>query len=384
VLSCALVRGEWRHAYEARDAKQMAKKPEALKSGSGKALRLVVVSLVDFKPTKKLAPAEFLKGGDLVLTDQAWPETAAAESKLRGFDGVAVQAGETKSLLDHGPILSRIAARSPLLGIVDDYEDRTGLQLLGLGLQEVLSRSNLDPQRLRRRLVHSMVRFRRLQKVMKVAAGQSALQSLNRIPLGIMVVDRDCRILHSNDQAQALLGNDNGLVRRPDGRCATNSKKLNEELQDVVVRLTAGESTDEHDQETLVIPGKDGGLGLSLLLVPAGTQADHQNAVIFITSPGTEVSVSHATLQRLYTLTDAEAALAEKLVQGKTLEEIAAETGRSAHTLRSQLKQIFQKTDTNRQSQLIKMVLTGPAVLGQPSRKSEKAAAPVKASASAR
>ncbi len=217
---------------------------------------------------------------------------------------------------------------------------------------------------------------------MKVAPGQSALQRLNRIPLGIMVVDHDCRILHSNDQAKVLLKNDNGLVRRPDGRCATNSKELNKEFQNVVQRMTAGESTDEHDQETLVIPGKDGGMDLSLLLVPAGPQTGRQSAVIFITSPDTEVTVSHATLRRLYTLTDAEAALAEKLVQGKTLEEIAGETSRSAHTLRSQLKQIFQKTDTNRQSQLIKKVLTGPAVLGQPNRKTEKAAEPATASVS--
>ena len=362
----------------------MAKKPEASKSGNGKALRLALISLADDKPAKKLQSPEYLKGGDLVLTDRAWPENASAESKLTSFDGVAVQAGGTKSLLGQAPILSRIAARTPLLAIVDDYENRTGLQLLGLGLQEVLTGHDLDPARLRRRLMHSMVRFRRLQKVMKVAAGQSALQSLNRIPLGIMVVDHGCRILHSNDQAKALLQNDSGLVRRPDGRCATNSKKLNQEFQKVVERMTAGESTDEHDQETLVIPGKDGGGGLSLLLVPAGTQAGRQNAVIFMTSPDTEVTVSHATLRRLYTLTDAEAALAEKLVQGKTLEEIAGETGRSGHTLRSQLKQIFQKTDTNRQSQLIKKVLTGPAVLGQPNRKTERSVKPATVSVSAR
>jgi len=358
----------------------MEKRPEVSKSGSGKALRLALISLGDDKPAKKLESTEYLKGGDLVLTEHAWPENAAAESKLNGFDGVAVQARGTKSLLAQAPVLSRIAARTPLLAIVDNYERRTGLQLLGLGLQEVLTGLNLDPARLRRRLVHSMVRFRRLQKVMKVAAGQSALQSLNRIPLGIMVVDHDCSILHCNDQAKALLQNDTGLVRRPDGRCATNSKKLNGEFQNVVERMTAGESTDEHDQETFVIPGKDGGVDLSLLLVPAGTQTGRQNAVIFITSPDIEVTVSHTTLRHLYTLTDAEAALAEKLVQGKTLEEIAGETGRSAHTLRSQLKQIFQKTDTNRQSQLIKKVLTGPAVLGQPDRQTKKAAEPATAS----
>lgn len=357
----------------------MANKPNTSNSSRNRAIRLGLIPMPEDKPGNPLDPAEYLKGGDLVLADLAWPDNTAAEKKLTAFDGVAIHAGSLATLLEYAPVLGRISARTPLMVIVDAYDGRPALRLLGLGVQEILPRDNLNPSRLRRCLVHSMVRFRRLQKVMKVAAGQSALQSLNRIPLGIMVIDNDCRILHSNNQAQAILENGSGLLVRRDGRCVTNSKKLNEEFRNIVGRLTSGQETDEHDQETLVLPGKEGTMGLSLLLVPAGKQTDHQNAVIFITSPETEVAVSHATLQRLYRLTDAEAALAEKLVQGRTLEEIALETDRSAHTLRSQLKQIFQKTNTNRQSQLIKMVLTGPAVLGQPPpRPTETNSAPSK------
>ena len=35
----------------------------------------------------------------------------------------------------------------------------------------------------------------------------------------------------------------------------------------------------------------------------------------------------------------------------------------SIHTVRSQLKQIFRKTSTNRQAELVKLLLTGPAAI---------------------
>lgn len=345
---------------------QEVKKTTVVESKSKKALKLVLLTSGDAKSVKKLAPSEFLSGADLVLTVQPWPKTPASEKAVGQFDGIAVQSKDCTTLMEKAALLARLAARSPLIAIVEKYEDRPALQLLSLGVQEVLPRQDASPGRLRRKLVHSMVRFRRLNKAMSVAASQSALQSLNRIPLGIMVVDPECRILHANNQAQNMLANGHGLMRSDDGRCTTRDQKTNLQLQEMVLRLTSNEVGDEEDQETLLVPAGNGGQGLSLLLVPAGLKTGKRNAVIFLTSPETEIAVSHPTLKRLYGLTDAEAALAEKLVQGHTLEEIASKAGRSSHTLRSQLKQIFQKTETNRQSQLIKKVLTGPAVLGGP------------------
>ena len=51
------------------------------------------------------------------------------------------------------------------------------------------------------------------------------------------------------------------------------------------------------------------------------------------------------------------------LSEGKRLETFAEEAGVTTHTVRHQLKQIFRKTETTRQSELIKLVLTGPAAI---------------------
>ncbi len=64
------------------------------------------------------------------------------------------------------------------------------------------------------------------------------------------------------------------------------------------------------------------------------------------------------------------------LSEGKRLETFAEEAGVTTHTVRHQLKQIFRKTDTTRQSELIKLVLTGPAAIRAQTATPE-AAAPV-------
>ncbi len=66
-------------------------------------------------------------------------------------------------------------------------------------------------------------------------------------------------------------------------------------------------------------------------------------------------------LQALYGLTAAEARLALGLAQGRGLDEMAAALGLSRHTVRTQLKQVFAKSGTRRQPELVRLLLTGPA-----------------------
>jgi len=69
-------------------------------------------------------------------------------------------------------------------------------------------------------------------------------------------------------------------------------------------------------------------------------------------------------LQGLYDLTPAEAEILRLLAEGRSLEEVAQQRGITMNTVRSQLKQVFAKTDTRRQGELVRLVLTGVASLG--------------------
>ena len=63
-------------------------------------------------------------------------------------------------------------------------------------------------------------------------------------------------------------------------------------------------------------------------------------------------------LRKMFCLTDAETRVARELLTGATLPEIAATTGRSVDTLRTQLKSIRRKTYTSNQQQLVR-IMTG-------------------------
>ena len=55
----------------------------------------------------------------------------------------------------------------------------------------------------------------------------------------------------------------------------------------------------------------------------------------------------------------AEADLVRLLAAGHPLEAAAELRGVTMNTVRSQLKQVFAKTDTKRQAELVRLVLTG-------------------------
>lgn len=52
------------------------------------------------------------------------------------------------------------------------------------------------------------------------------------------------------------------------------------------------------------------------------------------------------------------------LVQGLSVSEISESLEVTSNTVRTHLKRIFDKTDIASQSQLVRLILTGPAVAG--------------------
>jgi DNA-binding CsgD family transcriptional regulator len=69
-------------------------------------------------------------------------------------------------------------------------------------------------------------------------------------------------------------------------------------------------------------------------------------------------------LRQAFGLTPAEARLAAELAAGKTPDEASEGRQISLATIRSQLRSVFQKTDTRRQAQLVQLVTRLPDVSG--------------------
>ena len=82
--------------------------------------------------------------------------------------------------------------------------------------------------------------------------------------------------------------------------------------------------------------------------------------MVCITDPDRHLSVPGRYLSELFGLTQAEAALAEALLAGQELRDIAEQQGRSINTMRTHLARLMAKTEVNRQSELLRLLGTIP------------------------
>ena len=104
---------------------------------------------------------------------------------------------------------------------------------------------------------------------------------------------------------------------------------------------------------------------LQLLVSPLGSHEqllshDRAVAAVFATDPDRVPEPPSEVLVRLYGLTPAESRLASHLATGIGLLEAAKVLGISHNTARNQLKQVFAKTGTHRQADLVRLLLSNP------------------------
>jgi DNA-binding CsgD family transcriptional regulator len=93
-----------------------------------------------------------------------------------------------------------------------------------------------------------------------------------------------------------------------------------------------------------------------------GLAAFHPAVCIIITDPETRTPLPSDRLRSAFGFTEAEAMLAALLATGEELRSAAAKLGITYGTARARLSEIFQKTDTRRQSELIRVILTTLAI----------------------
>lgn len=195
-----------------------------------------------------------------------------------------------------------------------------------------------------------------------------SLDALDLVGISAFLVDDRAQILSANPSARALIEIATS-IQEIEGRLTAPDKagslKLSTLIRGAACRSDLGFGAEHAGAVELV--ATDGGDGLTLLITPyppppgsSGEQS--RRALICIrTQPGRLLSAK--LLHDLYGLTAAQAAVAERLAAGASVEEVAEMLDISRHTARSHLRQIFAKTGTARQSQLISLLLRGVLTL---------------------
>ncbi|ENO81149.1 regulatory protein LuxR [Thauera sp. 28] len=191
---------------------------------------------------------------------------------------------------------------------------------------------------------------------------------LDRLSVGVVLLDRNARILRLNQAATEILGRRDGLSVV----AGSLSAALNGEgraLRGLIERaVVAGARHEPGVVDGMSISRPSGGpqLGVAVRAMPPTEWSEPSSrpaAMVIIRDPDVRLLASDEQLKRLYGLTNAEASLALELMAGRTVDEAAQALGISRNTARCQVRAIFAKTGVTRQAELLRVLLSGVAPL---------------------
>jgi DNA-binding CsgD family transcriptional regulator len=194
--------------------------------------------------------------------------------------------------------------------------------------------------------------------------GRVMSAAFDRISRNVIVTDRNLEVAFANGGARELLAEHDGLNLDKDGFLTAATSEQTARLATWISKVC--ESNGEGPGEAILLPDPNGRRPLEVLC--ARVASDHLLAfseqplvLLFVTDPEQSAPAVDDVLIQMYGLTPAEARIAALLAEVNELKTVCRMLGIKESTGRTHLKRIFSKTDTNKQSALVKLVLSGSA-----------------------
>lgn len=200
----------------------------------------------------------------------------------------------------------------------------------------------------------------------RVRTNAALAEAIDRLPTGVILLDSRGQRVVSNRAAQYILDLDDGLSMDagvPHATRPEDDEMLQRMIQQSTRTITTGQVP---DGSVMSVTRTSGRRPFPLMVTPLLSATPESTisdatAVVYVTDLDSNTLPRSEVLRSLYALTGAEIELVELLCDGCSLETAAARRGVTMNTARSQLKQIFHKTRTSRQSELVRLVLAGVA-----------------------
>jgi DNA-binding CsgD family transcriptional regulator/PAS domain-containing protein len=175
----------------------------------------------------------------------------------------------------------------------------------------------------------------------------------------VIVVEPDGRIVQANHAAWRILDAADGLLVRRDRLAAARPA----DTSAVRRRIRATAERDLAACETMAVVRRSGAQPYSVAMAPVpidavGLEQGKVLVAVFVADPYTNPPDMACALQTAYGLTPAEASLVQLLAhETPSLADAADRLGVSQTTVKTHLKHCYQKTGTQRQTELIRLAL---------------------------
>jgi DNA-binding CsgD family transcriptional regulator len=184
--------------------------------------------------------------------------------------------------------------------------------------------------------------------------------ALDVLSTSVFFVDSDSRVHYANQSAEALLRNGANITVAA-GRLVPSDPAMRSALADTLLRTQSGDA--ELGGRGIGIPLAGGNQApavayvLPLMASVARSLYRPATAAVFISS---QVSVPPpaSVLETLYDLTPAEARVMLQIGAGKSIAEVSDSLGLSHNTVKTHLSRVYGKSGTNKQTELVKLVLS--------------------------
>jgi DNA-binding CsgD family transcriptional regulator len=216
------------------------------------------------------------------------------------------------------------------------------------------------------RALQLQYKLRRLEQF-----ADDVVAALDRLPTAALMVSADLTIGCMNGKAERLLAATPTLKVRQ-GRLTPERASEASVLRKAV---SDAQTLASDTPKSLVAPAelvhisRPEKLPLRILAAPLRSRSRLRDntghgtrVLLLIYDPEARPSIEPALLESLFKLTSSEAVIAARLAQGRSVAEIAAERRCSEDTVRTHLKALFRKTDTNRQAELVQLILSTQSV----------------------
>lgn len=255
-----------------------------------------------------------------------------------------------------------------LFGVLDRQGD--AVVCIVLGRSESHGAFDEETVQLFRRLVPNLQRafrsgqtFRKAQHVRNVA-----LDVLDVLPIGVVLLSATGNVVAANQLAKKIIETDD-VFSNGTGGLGIDWGWRRLRLRDLISRPEVAPGRNQPGEITsFTVPRATGSKPLSVLVSPLDDGGERRSidepaAIMFIGDPDRPTDIDQRRLTQLYGLSRAESRVIALLAKGYRLDQCAETLGVAYETVRKHLKQVFGKTGTDRQAELVRLLVTGPAGL---------------------
>lgn len=185
---------------------------------------------------------------------------------------------------------------------------------------------------------------------------------LEQRPHGVILLDRAGRVLFANRVARVMATRSDAFTLSCDAITALRQTD-DASLQRLIASANRGDTTRPFRRGgAMRLPRRSGKQDYAVLVTPLPGRTGpfaHLAPAVAITIADPVAAIPSAKMVReLYGLTAAEVGVAERLAQGETPKEAAAELGVTVTTVREHLSALLRKTGTRRQAELVRLIHT--------------------------